>query len=181
MIRVGILTVSDRSARGERADLSGPALAQAVRDYWPAATIAVTGVVPDEQVEIAAWLCRGADELALDLILTTGGTGFAPRDVTPEATRAVITREAPGLAEAMRADSLRVTPHAMLSRAVAGIRGRTLIVNLPGSPRGAVENLRVILPVLPHALELLREAPAAEQHHRPAPGPGAPADTVPGG
>lgn len=165
MIKVGILTVSDRSARGERPDLSGPALAQAVRQQWPAAEIASIGIVPDDPVQIAAWLQRGADELALDLILTTGGTGFAPRDVTPEATRMVIVREAPGLAEAMRAASLRVTPHAMLSRAVAGIRGRTLIVNLPGSPKGAVENLTTILPVLPHAVELLQEAPAAEQHH----------------
>ena len=97
-------------------------------------------------------------------MLTTGGTGFAPRDVTPEATRAVIDREAPGLAEAMRAASLRVTPHAMLSRAVAGIRGRTLIVNLPGSPKAAVENLATILPVLPHAIELLQEPDAEGQH-----------------
>ncbi|MDQ1300962.1 MAG: hypothetical protein QG637_883 [Chloroflexota bacterium] len=165
MIKVGILTVSDRSARGERADLSGPALAQMVRERLAEAEIVATGIVPDEPTAIAAWLIRGADDLAFDLILTTGGTGFAPRDVTPEATRAVIAREAPGLAEAMRADSLRVTPHAMLSRAIAGIRGRTLIINLPGSPKGAVENLATILPVLPHACELLREAPAAEQHH----------------
>jgi len=165
MIKVGILTVSDRSARGERADASGPALAQAVRERLQGAEVASAGIVPDERAEIAAWLIRGADALALDLILTTGGTGFAPRDVTPEATRAIIEREAPGLAEAMRAASLRVTPHAMLSRAVAGIRGHTLIVNLPGSPKGAVENLATILPVLPHAVELLREAPAAEQHH----------------
>jgi molybdopterin adenylyltransferase len=165
MIKVGILTVSDRSARGERADASGPALAQAVRERLAEAEVVVTGIVPDEQGEIAAWLVRAADDLALDCVLTTGGTGFAPRDVTPEATRSVIQRDAPGLAEAMRADSLRVTPHAMLSRAVAGIRGHTLIVNLPGSPKGAVENLATILPVLPHAVELLREAPVAEQHH----------------
>ncbi|MCX6031594.1 MAG: MogA/MoaB family molybdenum cofactor biosynthesis protein [Chloroflexi bacterium] len=165
MIRVGILTVSDRSARGERVDASGPALAEALATRWPEATVAERGVVPDERPAIAATLIRWADELRLDLILTTGGTGFASRDVTPEATRRVIEREAPGLAEAMRSDSLRVTPHAMLSRAVAGIRGHTLIVNLPGSPKGAVENLGTILPVLPHAVELLREAPDAEQHH----------------
>ncbi|MCX7671183.1 MAG: MogA/MoaB family molybdenum cofactor biosynthesis protein [Anaerolineae bacterium] len=174
MIRVGILTVSDRSARGERADLSGPALAQAVTGQLAGAEVVVVGIVPDEPDEIAAWLKAGADELGLDLILTTGGTGFAPRDVTPEATRRVIEREAPGLAEAMRAASLRVTPHAMLSRAVAGMRGRTLIVNLPGSPKAAVENLMTILPVLPHAVELLREAPAAEAHHRFGAPPAAP-------
>ncbi len=165
MICVGILTISDRSARGERVDASGPALVEALAARWPEATVAEWGIVPDERPAIAATLIRWADELRLDLILTTGGTGFAPRDVTPEATRGVIEREAPGLAEAMRGDSLRVTPHAMLSRAVAGIRGRTLIVNLPGSPKGAVENLGTILPVLPHAVELLREAPDAEQHH----------------
>jgi len=101
----------------------------------------------------------------LDLILTTGGTGFAPRDVTPEATRAVIQREAPGLAEAMRAESLQKTKHAMLSRALAGIRGRTLIINLPGSPKGALENLQTILPVLPHAIQLLTDDPESEKSH----------------
>jgi molybdenum cofactor synthesis domain-containing protein len=165
IIRVGILTISDRSAAGERSDLSGPALAQAVTDGLPGAEVVIAEIVPDERSAIVAWLVRAADELRLDLVLTTGGTGFAPRDITPEATRAVIERETPGLAEAMRAASLRVTSHAMLSRAVAGIRGRTLIVNLPGSPKGAVENLATILPVLPHAIELLREAPEAEQHH----------------
>jgi len=165
MIRVGILTVSDRSARGEREDLSGPVLVQAVAERWTEATVAETGIVPDERAEISAALIRWADDSRLDLILTTGGTGFAPRDVTPEATRAVIERDAPGLAEAMRADSLRVTPHAMLSRAVAGIRGRTLIVNLPGSPKAAIENLATILPVLSHAIELLQESPDAERHH----------------
>jgi molybdenum cofactor synthesis domain-containing protein len=164
-IRVGILTVSDRSARGERPDLSGPALAQAVTERLAGAEVVIAGVVPDERTAIGAWLVRAADNLRLDLVLTTGGTGFAPRDVTPEATRSVIERETPGLAEAMRAASLLVTPHAMLSRAAAGIRDRTLIVNLPGSPKGAVENLATIVPVLPHAIELLREAPDAEQHH----------------
>lgn len=164
-MRVGILTVSDRSARGDREDLSGPALARAVSERLAGAVVAQTAIVPDERGEIAATLRQWADEFGLELILTTGGTGVAPRDVTPEATLAVVERLTPGLAEAMRAESLRVTPHAMLSRGVAGIRGRTLIVNLPGSPKGAVENLLTILPVLPHAVELLQEDPDAERHH----------------
>jgi gephyrin len=165
MIKVGILTVSDRSARGERADASGPALALAVAERLPGAVVVVAGIVPDDPAAISNTLIEWSGGLRLDLILTTGGTGFAPRDVTPEATQSILDREAPGLAEAMRAASLRTTPHAMLSRAVAGIRGRTLIVNLPGSPKAAVENLETILPVLPHAIELLQEAPEAEGHH----------------
>jgi molybdenum cofactor synthesis domain-containing protein len=106
-----------------------------------------------------------ADNNEMDVILTTGGTGFSPRDVTPEATRAVIERDAPGLAEAMRAASIKITPHAMLSRIVAGIRKKTLIINLPGSPKGAVENLQVIVPVLPHAVQLLHEDPKSENTH----------------
>ena len=172
-MRVGILTVSDRSFRGEREDLGGPALRRAVCDGWElhareaqqGVEVAATAIVPDERAQIAARLVEWCDGEKLDLILTTGGTGFAPRDVTPEATLGVIERHAPGLAEAIRHESLRITPHAMLSRGVAGIRGRTLIVNLPGSPRGAVESLAVIMPVLPHAVELLREDAAAEQHH----------------
>jgi len=165
MIRIGILTVSDRSARGQREDLSGPAVAGALTDALPEAKIVARATVPDERREIASVLRHWADEERLDLILTTGGTGLSPRDVTPEATRAVIERETPGIAEAMRAASLDLTPHAMLSRAVAGTRGRALIVNLPGSPKGAVENLRTVLPVLPHAIELLQEAPDSEKHH----------------
>jgi molybdenum cofactor synthesis domain-containing protein len=110
-------------------------------------------------------LIEWADSGEVDIILTTGGTGFAPRDITPEATRAVIERDAPGLAETMRAESLKKTPHAMLSRAVAGIRGRTLIVNLPGSPKGALENMQTILPVLPHAVQLLTGDPGSEASH----------------
>ncbi|HMB21571.1 MAG TPA: MogA/MoaB family molybdenum cofactor biosynthesis protein, partial [Anaerolineales bacterium] len=145
-IRFGILTLSDRSARGERADTSGPALADLIRaEGW---SVARQGMLPDELTAIRDLLISWADSGELDVILTTGGTGFAPRDVTPEATRAVIDREAPGLAEAMRAASLKITPHAMLSRVVTGIRKRTLIINLPGSPKGAVENLQVVIPVL---------------------------------
>ncbi len=165
IIRIGILTISDRSARGERPDVSGPALRDALQALGADFQVAETAVVPDELALIAETLRRWADDLGLDLVLTTGGTGFAPRDITPEATRSVIDREAPGLAEAMRAASLRITPHAMLSRSVAGIRGSTLIVNLPGSPKGAVENLDTIAGVLPHAIELLQQSPDAERHH----------------
>lgn len=162
-IRFGILTLSDRSSRGERADASGPALMAAIQgEGW---SVVKQEVLPDEESAIREILASWANSRDVDVILTTGGTGFSPRDVTPEATRAVIEREAPGLAEAMRAASRKVTPHAMLSRIVTGIRGKTLIINLPGSPKGAVENLQVILPVIPHAVQLLREDPTSESTH----------------
>lgn len=162
-MRFGILTISDRSSHGERPDTSGEALAGLIRQQgWD---VIETGIVADEGEQIRTVLQDWSDHLHLNVILTTGGTGFSPRDVTPEATQAVIDRPAPGLAEAMRAASLRLTPHAMLSRAVAGIRGGTLIINLPGSPRGAVENLQVVLPVLPHAVEIITNSPHAEQGH----------------
>nr|MDQ3007221.1 MogA/MoaB family molybdenum cofactor biosynthesis protein [Chloroflexota bacterium] len=122
-------------------------------------------ILPDEESAIREILVNWADSTELDVILTTGGTGFSPRDVTPEATRAIIEREAPGLSETMRAASLKITPHAMLSRIVTGIRKKTLIINLPGSPKGAVENLQVILPVLSHAVQLLQDNPASESTH----------------
>ena len=163
-LRFGILTVSDRSARGQRPDASGPALAAEVEAQgW---TVVRQEVIPDDRDAIRDQLIAWAGTGDVDVILTTGGTGFSPRDQTPEATQAVIERPAPGLAEAMRLASLQVTPHAMLSRAVAGIRRRTLIVNLPGSPKGALENLHVIMPVLPHAVELLHEDPHAEAGHQ---------------
>jgi len=162
-IRFGILTLSDRSARGERADSSGPALANVIQgEGW---SVTRHELLPDDESAIREILISWSDSGEMDVILTTGGTGFSPRDVTPEATRLVIEREAPGLAEAMRAASLKVTPHAMLSRIVTGIRGRTLIINLPGSPKGAVENLQVVLPVLPHAVQLLKEDPSSESTH----------------
>ena len=163
MIRFGILTLSDRSARGERADASGPALADLIRaENW---SVAEQAILPDNESAIRSKLMEWADSGRFDVILTTGGTGFALRDVTPEATRAVIQRDAPGLAETMRAESLKKTPHAMLSRAIAGIRGQTLIINLPGSPKGAIENLQTIAPVLSHAVQLLKDDPASESSH----------------
>lgn len=164
VLRVGIITISDRSSRGERSDLSGPALQQQVlAQGWE---VAQMEIIPDDFQAIQQCLITWADSGHLDLILTTGGTGFTPRDITPEATLAVIDRVAPGLAEAMRAASLQITPHAMLSRAVAGMRDRTLIVNLPGSPKAATENLAVVLPVLPHAVQLLQNDPASEAGHQ---------------
>jgi len=153
LIRIAIVTVSDRSARGERDDASGPALAAAVKDYG--GVVVERAVVPDSRREIEALLARLADSGRIDILLTTGGTGVAERDVTPEATLAAVERRVPGLAEAMRAKGLAVTPHAMLSRAEAGVRGKCLIVNLPGSPRGAVECFGVIAPALGHAVALL--------------------------
>ena len=162
-IRIAILIVSDRSFAGLREDGSGPVLQALVEAQgWQAAAFAV---VPDEKEEISHKLVSWADELKVDLILTSGGTGFSPRDVTPEATLAVIERRAPGLVEAIRAESLTITPHAMLSRAEAGIRGRTLIINFPGSPKAAEENFEIIKGVLGHAVDLLREDDRGEAGH----------------
>lgn len=161
-----VVTASDGAAAGARADDSGAAVADLLRGVGIEVTSRET--VPDERAEIAALLARLADEDAVALIAVTGGTGLGPRDVTPEATRDVIEREAPGLAEAMRAVGRASTPMADLSRGVCGVRGRTLIVDLPGSPRGAGESLRAILPVLGHALDLV----VGETHDHP-PGHGA--------
>jgi molybdopterin adenylyltransferase len=162
-IRFGILTASDRSARGERVDETSPALEKEIRAAnWDVIRIAV---VPDDFRILRETLMIWADRGDLDILFTTGGTGFSPRDVTPEATQAVIERSTPGLVEVMRYQSMQNTPHAILSRAVAGIRGKVLIVNLPGSPKAAVENFLVIQPVLPHAVELLNDDPESEGHH----------------
>ena len=163
LLRFAILTISDRSSRGERPDLSGPAIAAEIQKHgWQ---IAQTDIVPDDLQTIQSRLIVWADQDRADIILTTGGTGFTPRDITPEATLGIVERQAPGLAEAMRAESLRVTPHAMLSRGTAGIRRQTLIINLPGSPKAALENLSTILHVLEHAVELIRESPTSEEGH----------------
>jgi molybdenum cofactor synthesis domain-containing protein len=162
-LRVAILTISDRSSSGERLDSSGPALEEVVNSQgW---SVSFVEIIPDDFAVIQRTLTQWCDSRDTDVILTTGGTGFGPRDVTPEATQAVLERPAPGIAEAIRLAGLQVTPHAMLSRAVCGIRGRTLIINLPGSPKGAVESLQVVLPVLAHAVELLQGDPGAEAGH----------------
>jgi molybdenum cofactor synthesis domain-containing protein len=162
-IRIAILTVSDRSSAGQREDLSGPLLAELVeKERWQVSHLEV---VPDEVQAISAKLSDWAESGEVDVVLTTGGTGFAPRDVTPEATLKVIDRRAPGLVEAIRAASLKITPHAMLSRAEAGIRGWTLIINFPGSPKAVRENFEIIQPILEHAVDLLREDPGAEAGH----------------
>lgn len=154
---IGILTLSDKGARGEREDESGRVIREMIASLGE---VVRYQVIPDEVELIVRTLVEWVDKDAVDLILTTGGTGLTPRDVTPEATARVIEREVPGMAEAMRAESLRKTPHAMLSRAMAGVRRCSLIINLPGSPRGVRENLEVVLPALGHALAKLKGDPS---------------------
>lgn len=158
MFTAAVVTVSDRGARGERADGSGPRIEAILKEYGY--EIVHREIVPDEAKRIEQVLICLSDERDVALIVTTGGTGFSPRDVTPEVTERVCGRMAPGIPEAMRAASMRVTPRGMLSRAAAGIRGRTLIVNLPGSPKAAVENLEAVAETLEHGLEMLRGGPA---------------------
>lgn len=152
MITVAVITLSDKASRGEREDLSGTSIGEALKDIG--AVIRYYDVVPDEKSLIKDKLLEYSDKV--DLILTTGGTGLSPRDVTPEATLEVIDREIPGITEAMRMEGFRKTKRAMLSRAVAGVRGRTLIINLPGSPKAVKENLEVIMDVIPHAIEKIK-------------------------
>ena len=154
MIKVGILTASDKGFKGEREDKSGRVIEERIAEIDGQVIDYI--ICPDERKAIAQELTRMTDELHLDLILTTGGTGFSPRDITPEATKDVIEREAPGIAEAIRAESMKITNRAMLSRATSGIRGKTLIINMPGSPKAVNEALDVILPALPHGIEILK-------------------------
>ncbi len=161
---VGALIVSDRAAAGIYQDQCLPVIAGSLQSH-PQLTLAKEAIVPDEIDQIAAALAQWRDE-GLALIVTSGGTGFSPRDVTPEATRQIIDREAPGIAETLRAESYKITKHAMLSRGVAGIADNTLIINLPGSPKAAAECMEILLLVLPHALGLLSGAPKTESDHR---------------
>jgi molybdopterin adenylyltransferase len=154
LIHASVITISDRGSRGEREDKSGPEIMMMLRDIG--LDIVETKIIPDEKDQIIEALIDYADIKGIDLIITTGGTGVSPRDVTPDATLEVIDKEVPGMAEAMRRESAVKTPHAMISRAVVGIRGNSLIVNLPGSPKAVRENLAVILPALKHAVEKIR-------------------------
>ncbi len=171
MITIGILTISDAVSQGKRQDASGGNIQRLAGRLD--ASIQVREVVPDERDQIAGRLRDWSDQRGLDLILTTGGTGLAPRDVTPEATRDVIDREVPGLAELMRLESAKRNIHAVLSRAVVGVRGRTLIVNLPGSPQGVEEMLELVLPVLPHAIDIMKGVQADHTPPAPETGPAA--------
>jgi molybdenum cofactor synthesis domain-containing protein len=159
-MKAGVITASDACARGEREDASGAALVQLLTDLG--AQIVATKILSDDLEPLAQALKEFADRDDVNLIITTGGTGLGPRDNTPEATQRVIEREAPGIAEAIRAESLKVTPMAMISRGVCGVRSATLIINLPGSPKAVKESFAVIAPVLPHALDLL----AGKTSHR---------------
>lgn len=154
MIHTAILTISDKGSRNEREDTTGPSIKKTLpEDKY---SVEYYKIIPDEIDLIKQELVYLCDTVEVDLVLTNGGTGFSKRDVTPEATVSIIEKQVPGIPEAMRAESLKITPKAMLSRAVSGIRKNTLIINLPGSPKGAVENLQVVLPALPHGIDILK-------------------------
>ncbi len=155
-----VITVSDKGARGEREDKSGPALCALALEHGY--DVVCTSIIPDEIDQIKAELVRCCDELGVRLVLTTGGTGFSPRDVTPEATMAVVERATPGIPELMRAESMKITPRGCLSRSAAGIRGRSLIINLPGSPKAAKENLLAVIEPIKHGLDMLASEGSAD-------------------
>jgi molybdenum cofactor synthesis domain-containing protein len=157
MIKAGVITVSDKGSAGQREDQSGPEVERILKTIG--IEVIRRAVIPDEMQQIRDAIVDFADHRKIDLIVTTGGTGVSPRDVTPDATLGVIDKEVPGMAEAMRRESHIITPHALISRAVVGIRGLTLIINLPGSPKGVRENLAVLLPALPHAIEKIKGDP----------------------
>jgi molybdenum cofactor synthesis domain-containing protein len=161
-IRAAVVTISDKGYTGQREDVSGPVLTDLVRQMG--AEVVRQAIIPDERDEIVGLLVTLADEMALDLVITTGGTGVTPRDVTPEATKAVVEREMPGLAEILRFEGYQRTPLAVISRGVAGIRGRTLIVNLPGSPRAVQEGMETLSPILPHAVRMIRGEDTEHDH-----------------
>ncbi len=161
--RIALITLSDRVFAGERSDEGGNVIREMLTAF--PCTIIAQAVLPDEAQQLVALLLKLADHERADLILTTGGTGLSRRDVTPEATLAVIERRVHGIEEAIRAHGLTKTPYAMLSRAVAGVRGQTLIINLPGNPKGVRESLEIVLPILPHALKLLRDERIVDQDH----------------
>ena len=164
-IRAAVMTMSDLGAKGQREDTSGDRIVEFLPSIG--AELADRVLIPDEREQVRANLMRFADELRVDLVLTTGGTGIAPRDVTPDATASVVDYQVPGIAEAMRAMSVQKTPFGMLSRQVVGVRGATLIINLPGSPKAVAECLEVLQPVLPHAIDLIRGG--AVDHSPPKP------------
>jgi len=161
-IRASVMTVSDKGYAGERENVSGPLLAELLHQMG--AEVVSQTIVPDERPDIERELLRLADEAQIDLVVTTGGTGPTPRDVTPEATQAVIERDVPGMAELLRFEGYRKTPLAVLSRGVAGIRGGTLIVNLPGSPKAVREGMETLAPILPHAIRMLRGVHTEHDH-----------------
>ena len=160
MYTAAVITISDKGYRGERVDTSGPNLVQILKDKG--FDVTYTSIIPDEREMIREELVKCTDELGIALILTTGGTGFSPRDITPEATMAVIERPTPGIPEAMRAESMRITPRGCLSRSAAGIRGRTLIINLPGSKKASQESILAVIDPVEHGLQMLMSEGSAD-------------------
>ena len=160
MYTAAVITISDKGYRGERVDTSGPNLVQILKDKG--FDVTYTAIIPDEREMIKSELVKCADEKGIALVLTTGGTGFSPRDITPEATMAIVERPTPGIPEAMRAESMRITPKGCLSRSAAGIRRRTLIINLPGSPKAAKENILAVIDPVEHGLEMLYSEGSAD-------------------